>query len=81
MSMLFPQIAFHSDETPMSWAARQAAFHTGGRVVPFLNDFGVPVADLARGQREAAERLCEVAGQEIAPVVENLIMKAGNRRF
>ena len=81
MSMLFPQIALHSDETPMSWASRQAAFHTGGRVVPFLNDFGVPVADLARGQREAAERLCEVAGHELAPVAQNMIMKVGNRRF
>ncbi|MEJ6391557.1 TniQ family protein [Gymnodinialimonas ulvae] len=81
MSMLFPRIAFDMDETPMSWAARQAAFHTGGRVVPFLNDFGIPVADLARGKREAAERLCEVAGQDPDPVLRNLIMTVGNRRF
>ena len=38
MRPLFPVLPFASDETPLSWAARQAAFHTGGRLAPFLND-------------------------------------------
>lgn len=69
MSALFPQIQFHNDETSMSWAARQAAFHTGGRVVPFLNDLKIPVFDLARGKKEAIERLCAIAGQDPTPVL------------
>lgn len=79
--MLFPKIAFHADETPMSWAARQAAFHTGGRAAPFLNDLGVRVSDLARGKREAVERLCDVVCQEPEPVIRNSIMSVSTRRF
>lgn len=81
MSTLFPKIHFHPDETPMSWAARQAAFHTGGRVVPFLNDLKIPAADLVRGKKEAVERLCVIAGQEPAPVFVNTIMALGDRRY
>lgn len=81
MNALFPKIAFHSGETPMSWASRQAAFHTGGRVVPFLNDLGIPAADLARGKREAVETLCAKAGEDPAGVVHNSIVAVGHRRF
>lgn len=81
MSMLFPKIAFHTGETSMSWASRQAAFHTGGRVVPFLNDLGIPVADLARGKREAVVRLCAKAGEDPAEVIRNSIVAVGPRRF
>lgn len=81
MSVLLPKLHFQSDETPMSWAARQAAFHTGGRVVPFLNDLKVPVVDLARGKREAVERLCSIAGQDPAPVFKNTITALGDRRY
>ncbi|APX12393.1 TniQ family protein [Tateyamaria omphalii] len=81
MSILFPKIAFHAGETPMSWASRQAAFHTGGRVVPFLNDLGIPVADLARGNREAVEKLCAKAGEDPAEVVHDSIVAVGHRRF
>jgi len=81
MSILFPKLQFHPDETPMSWAARQAALHTGGRVVPFLNDLKVPAVELARGQRDAVERLCETAGQDPDPVFANNIEALGNRRY
>ncbi|APX12421.1 TniQ family protein [Tateyamaria omphalii] len=81
MSMLFPKIAFHTGETPMSWASRQAAFHTGGRVVPFLNDLGIPAADLARAKLEAVETLCAKAGEDPAGVVHNSIVAVGHRHF
>ncbi|ABG33491.1 hypothetical protein CEP88_09475 [Roseobacter denitrificans] len=81
MNALFPKIAFHTGETPMSWASRQAAFHTGGRVVPFLNDLGIPIADLARGKRDAVERLCVKAGEDPAEVIRNSIVPVEHRRF
>ena len=81
MSGLFPLIPFIADETPLSWAARQAAFHTGGRLVPFLNDLQIPAVDLARGLPEAVMRLCETAGQDPAPVFHNTITAIGARRF
>ncbi|MCK0138113.1 TniQ family protein [Aliiroseovarius sp. F47248L] len=79
--MLFPKVPFHAGETPMSWAARQAAFHTGGRVVPFLNDLGIPVADLARGKRKGVEKLCAMAGEDPASMIRNSIIAVGHRRF
>lgn len=81
MSILFPKLHFHPDETPISWAARQAAFHTGGRVVPFLNDLKISVLDLARGKKEAIERLCTIAGQDPTPVLANAITALSNRRY
>lgn len=81
MSKLFPHIPFIADETPLSWAARQAAFHTGGRLVPFLNDLRIPAVDFARGLPEAVMRLCEMAGQDPAPVFHNTITAIGARRF
>lgn len=81
MSKLFPKVEFQLDETPMSWAARQAAFHRGSGVVPFLNDLGIPVADLARGRQSAVERLCDVAGQGIGPVMNNTITAVAKRRY
>lgn len=81
MGKLFPHVPFIRDETPMSWAVRQAAFHTGGRVVPFLNDLGIPSMDLVRGKLSAVERLCDATGQARALVLHNTIAIAGKRRF
>ena len=81
MSKLFPYIPFIADETPLSWAARQAAFHTGGCLVPFLNDLQIPAVDFARGLPEAVMRLCEKAGQDPSPVFHNTITAIGARRF
>lgn len=81
MTSLFPHLRFHHDETPLSWASRQAAFHLGSRVVPFLNALKIPVVDLACGQLEAVERLCAIAGQDPVPVVANTIVALGARRY
>lgn len=81
MSALFPKLSFSHDETPMSWAARQAAFYTGGRLALFLNDLEIPVRDFARGDGDAVNRLCEVAGQDPVPVIQNTIVTTGKRRL
>ena len=80
MATLFPKLPFVMDETPMSWAARQAAFHTGGSVASFLNDLGIPLLALARGQQVAVEALCQIAGHDPAQVLANNIEVLGNRR-
>lgn len=74
MDKLFPHIFFSDDETPLSWAARQAAFHTGGRLVPFLKDLGISPRDLWRGVPAAIESLCARAGENTARVFKNNIM-------
>ncbi|WP_417273904.1 TniQ family protein [Celeribacter halophilus] len=80
MNKLFPKIPFVTDETPLSWAARQAAFHTGGRLLPFLKDMKVPADDLAHGSPEAIMRLCDKADQDPEPVFRNAITAIGGRR-
>lgn len=77
MEHLFPLLPFSADETPMSWAARQAAFHTTGRLIPFSNDLRIPVGDLARGQAEAVIQLCDKAGADPTPVLNNTISAIG----
>ncbi len=81
MKTLFPHLPFIADETPLSWSARQAAFHTGGRLVPFLNDFDLRVAALARGERDTVLRLCETTGQDPDPVLHNTVAATGIRRY
>jgi hypothetical protein len=81
MEKLFPKLPFARDETPVSWAARLAAFHTGGRLVPFMNDVGIPVIPFARGDRELVVRLCSLADQDPEPVLHNTIVSLGKRRF
>ena len=79
MTRLSPRLPFVPDETPLSWAARLAAFHTGGRLVPFLNDLGIALMELVAGATEAITRLCEIADQD--PVLHNTIHALGERRF
>lgn len=81
MAKLFPNLPFISDETPLSWAGRLAAFHTFGPLTLFLNDLAIPLADLAGGVNGAVERLCDVAGHDPEPVLRNTIRRQGNRRL
>ena len=81
MSKLFPRIPYFTDETPISWASRQAAFHTGGCVWSFLSDLGVPAWDLTRGVPVAVERLCIVAGQDSEIVLSNAIIVLAKRQY
>ncbi|NBZ89516.1 hypothetical protein GV832_18160 [Rhodobacteraceae bacterium CYK-10] len=81
MSMLFPMLPFADDETPLSWAARQAALHTRGGVLSFLTDLGIPLIELARGDEQAVLRLCDRAGHDPAKVLRNTIGAVGGRRY
>ena len=81
MNTLFPMLPFADDETPLSWAARQAAFHTRGRVLSFLTDLGIPLVELARGEERAVLRLCERTGHDPEAVLRNTISAVGGRRY
>ncbi|MEX5562626.1 TniQ family protein [Pseudophaeobacter sp. 1A16562] len=81
MDKLYPSLPFASGETPLSWAARLAALHTGGGLRPFLNDMDVPFMPLASGHADAIRRLCELAGQDHNVVGHNTIRSLDGRRF
>ena len=81
MGKLKPYLPFVTDETPLSWATRMATFHTGGRLVPFLNDMGVNYQEFAKGAPEALMALCEIAGQDVEPVAHNAVRRTGHRTY
>lgn len=58
---LMPQLGFDDDETSFSYAARLAAFHTGGRPRLFLLEHGVTPDALMRGKPDAVEQLEQMA--------------------
>ncbi|MCF3595737.1 TniQ family protein [Rhodobacteraceae bacterium LMO-12] len=62
MTVLTPHLDHDPVESPLGFAARLAAFHTGGRTGPFLRDIGVSLSGLARGQAQDIQRLTERSG-------------------
>jgi hypothetical protein len=76
---LRPHLPFQTDETPVSFAVRLAAFHTRGRVLPFLNDLGIPVLDLIAAKRPALQRLSEASGVPLDTLRLNAIERRGVR--
>ncbi|WP_424979978.1 TniQ family protein [Leisingera sp. S232] len=81
MGKLYPSLPFAPGETPLSWAARLAALHTGGSLRPFLNDMDVPFMRLAGGHPDAIRRLCDLACQDHKVVEHNTIRSLDGRRF
>ena len=81
MSVLMPSLPFNPDETPLSWAARMAAFHTGERLTPFLGDLGINSVAFTAGDLAATAKLCEAVGQDPAPVERNTVRRIGTRRY
>jgi hypothetical protein len=81
MSVLFPHLPFDPAETPLSFATRLAAFHTGLRLVPFLNDLGIRYKDLVSGEHAAIERLGAVAGVDPDTLLHNAPVRVGKRRY
>lgn len=81
MDKLYPSLPFAPGETPLSWAARLAALHTGGGLRPFLNDMDVPFMRLAGGHADAIRRLCDLACQDHKVVEHNTIRSLDGRRF
>lgn len=80
MPTLSPFLPFDPVETPISFATRLAALHTGGRLVPFLHDMGVKPGALCLGDAEAVRQLCALAGVDSAPVLRNTAHTVGRRR-
>lgn len=72
-AVLKPHLPFHDDETPLSWASRLAAFHTGGDVGAFLRDFGIDPRDLAAENSAAIHRLAALGGTDPARVARNAV--------
>ncbi len=81
MTVLTPHLAHDSVESPLGFAARLAAHHTGGRTGPFLTDIGVKLKDLARGQPEAIKRLAECSGVSAGDLMANAARGLGNRDY
>ena len=81
MSALFPHLTFDPQETPVSYAARLAALHTGASIVPFLRDIGVKHNDLLACKDGALDRLSTVAGVDVAKLRNNSVRGNGNRWF
>ena len=48
----------------MSWATRLAALHTGGDLISFLHDIGIPYGDMLVNRESAVERLCDLTGED-----------------
>ncbi|MFH5774376.1 TniQ family protein [Paracoccus sp. NGMCC 1.201697] len=81
MAMLFPHFPFQGDETPVSWAARMSALHGSPNLRSFLADQRISPSDLLHGRQAVIERLCEVGGQDPAPVWRNTASSEGNQCF
>lgn len=81
MTCLLPFLPFKADETPLSWAARLASLHTGGRLTPFLNDLGISYVSTIEGASDAIARLCDATGQDPTPVLRNTVQKIEHRRY
>ena len=81
MVKLFPHLPFQGDETPVSWAARMSALHGSPSLRSFLSDQGVTPSELLHGRRAVIERLCEVGGQDPAPVWRNTASSEGRESF
>ena len=81
MPTLFPFLPYDPVETPLSFAARLAALHTGGRLGPFLRDLGIKPIDLAAGAAGAVKRLCDQAGVAADAALHNTARNVAPRRF
>lgn len=73
MSKLTPFLPYDPEETPVSWATRLAALHTGEAVVPFLHDIGIPTGDIWVNRESAIQRLCDLTGQDLEQVRDNMV--------
>lgn len=71
---LFPRLPFHSDETPVSWACRLAAFHTNGGLKRFLEDQGISIYDLMSSQETAMARLAQIGDENIDVLLRNALI-------
>lgn len=78
---LFPHIPLDPAETPLSFASRLAAIHTGGPAGPFLSDLGIRVDQFARGTEDTVRALCTSAGVAPEPLLAQTPVPLGERRY
>ncbi|WGW05099.1 TniQ family protein [Tropicibacter oceani] len=81
MPHLMPHFAMDAFESALSFAARLAAFHTGGRLTAFLRDIGIAPMSLVSGEPDAIARLAEVSGVEQAELERNTPVRVGKRSY
>lgn len=81
MSLLKPYFAFDALESALSFAARLATFHTGGRLTAFLRDVGIGPMAMVSGEPEAVARLAEVSGTDRAALDHNTPIRVGKRAY
>ena len=74
--VLYPNLPFHEDETPVSWACRLSALHTGGGLHKFLEDQRISLYGLIDGRDAALERLADVAGADFCALKANALVVA-----
>jgi hypothetical protein len=70
---LSPHLPFDEDETPVSWAVRLAALHTGDAPARFLQDIGVDPRGLMDGNAMAIETLAAAGGADPVAVARNAV--------
>jgi len=81
MTQLFPHFPFDPIETVQSFAARLAFLHTGGTLLPFLQDIGIKPAELMSSEVSAIERLAEVSGMAVSSISQNTAVRVGKRAY
>ncbi|MCF8487234.1 MAG: TniQ family protein [Rhodobacteraceae bacterium] len=81
MNHLKPILPIRSDESVLSWATRLAGLHTGGSLVPFLNDIGVKLNNLITGADAAVDRLAEMTGVDAVELRRNTPRQVDQRRY
>ena len=76
---LLPHLPFADDETPLSWAVRLAAFHTGDVVRSFLTDRAIPLAGIKRGNPDHVRRPAMLGEANPEQVLRNATVVDGDR--
>lgn len=64
MTKLRPFLPCDPAETPVSWATRLAALHTGESVLPFMHDIGIHIEAMRVNRDSAIEKLCAITGED-----------------
>lgn len=77
MSVLFPTLAPHFDETPASFLTRLAALHRRD-TVPFCSDLSLDLRAVANGELEAVARLSDLPGAPAQALISNSLRPDGD---
>lgn len=79
--MIFPQLPFDAEESPLSYASRSAKYHIGDRVVGFLRDFDITPQDMAANKKEPIARLADITGVPSDKLLANAAIALGERTY